>query len=134
MIDDWGAAAAGLIAVTGGLEVASDRLLTLMDKGITIEQAARSAWAFRQAGVRVHAYLMYGFPTETAQETVDSLEIVRQLFAAGLLDSWIEPSDAGPPRRYYRITANGRLVLDQWVASWRSTRQTVDRVLEGEEQ
>lgn len=80
-------AQAGLVMVTGGLEVASDRLLGLMDKGITIEQAARSAWAFRQAGVRVHAYLMYGFPTETAQETVDSLEIVRQLFAAGLLDS-----------------------------------------------
>ena len=60
--------------------------------------------------------------------------VLRNLASAGLLDSWIEPSDAGPPRRYYRITANGRLVLDQWVASWRSTRQMVDRVLEGEEQ
>ncbi len=80
-------AQAGLVMVSGGLEVASDRLLTLMDKGITVEQAARSAWAFQQAGVRVHAYLMYGFPTQTAQETVDSLEIVRQMFAAGLLDS-----------------------------------------------
>jgi len=80
-------AAAGLIMVTGGLEVASDRLLGLMDKGIDVDQAARAAWAFRQAGVRVHAYLMYGFPTETAQETVDAWEIVRQLFAAGALDS-----------------------------------------------
>ncbi|MEL6343879.1 MAG: radical SAM protein [Myxococcota bacterium] len=79
--------AAGLIAVTGGLEVASDRLLKLMDKGITIEQAAQAAWAFRQAGVLVHAYLMYGFPTQTAKETLNSMEIVRQLFAEGLLSS-----------------------------------------------
>lgn len=80
-------ARAGLVMVTGGLEVASDRLLALMDKGITVEQAARAALAFQRAGVRVHAYLMYGFPTQTAQETVDSLELVRQLFAEGLLDS-----------------------------------------------
>jgi hypothetical protein len=80
-------ASAGLIAVTGGLEVASDRLLKLMDKGITIEQAARAAHAFRSAGVLVHAYLMYGFPTQTAQETVDSAEVVRQMFAADLLSS-----------------------------------------------
>jgi len=80
-------AASGLIAVTGGLEVASDRLLKLMDKGVTINSVTQSAAAFRQAGVLVHAYLMYGFPTQTAQETVDSLEVVRQLFAAGVLNS-----------------------------------------------
>ncbi|MDP2305419.1 MAG: B12-binding domain-containing radical SAM protein [Pseudomonadota bacterium] len=80
-------AAAGLIAVTGGLEVASDRLLARMEKGVTIEQVAIAASAFRQAGVMVHAYLMYGFPTQTEEETVDSLEIVRQLFAADLLSS-----------------------------------------------
>ena len=80
-------AAAGLVAVTGGLEVASDRLLARMEKGVTIEQVARAAAAFRSAGVLVHAYLMYGFPTETEEETVDSLEIVRQLFAADLLSS-----------------------------------------------
>jgi hypothetical protein len=79
--------AAGLVAVTGGLEVASDRLLALMDKGITVEQAARAAAAFQGAGVMVHAYLMFGFPTQTDQETADSMELVRQLFAAGLLDS-----------------------------------------------
>ena len=79
--------AAGLIAVTGGLEVASDRLLAEMDKGITVEQAAQTCWAFQQAGVLVHAYLMYGFPTQTAQETMDAMEVVRQLFDAGLLDS-----------------------------------------------
>ena len=80
-------AASGCIAVTGGLEVASDRLLAKMEKGVTIETVARAAHAFSSAGVLVHAYLMYGFPTETEQETVDSLEIVRQLFAAGALKS-----------------------------------------------
>ncbi|GDX83124.1 radical SAM protein [Deltaproteobacteria bacterium] len=80
-------AAAGCIAVTGGLEVASDRLLAKMEKGVTIEQVAQAAQAFSNAGVLVHAYLMYGFPTETEQETIDSLEVVRQLFAAGALKS-----------------------------------------------
>ncbi|MDG1478356.1 MAG: radical SAM protein [Myxococcota bacterium] len=80
-------AASGLIAVTGGLEVAQPRLLKLMDKGITVPQAARAAAAFRGAGVMVHAYLMYGFPTQTAAETVESMEVVRQLFSEGLLDS-----------------------------------------------
>lgn len=80
-------AQAGLVAVTGGLEVASDRLLAKMQKGVTIEQVARAAHAFTEAGVMVHAYLMYGFPTQTVQETVDAAEVVRQLFAAGVLRS-----------------------------------------------
>lgn len=73
-------AAAGCIAVSGGLEVASDRLLALMEKGVTIAQVAKVTRSFTDAGIMVHAYLMYGFPTETEQETIDSLEIVRQLF------------------------------------------------------
>ncbi|MFM7201614.1 MAG: B12-binding domain-containing radical SAM protein [Myxococcota bacterium] len=80
-------AASGCIAVSGGLEVASDRLLQRMQKGVTVEQVARVAQAFTQAGVMVHAYLMYGFPTQTAQETVDSLERVRQLFESGAIQS-----------------------------------------------
>ncbi|RTQ53788.1 radical SAM protein [Hymenobacter gummosus] len=80
-------AASGCIAVSGGLEVASDRLLALMEKGVTIAQVARVTEGFTQAGIMVHAYLMYGFPTETAQETVDSLEVVRQLFQAGIVQS-----------------------------------------------
>ncbi len=80
-------AAAGCIAISGGLEVASDRLLALMEKGVTIAQVARVAASFTQAGIMVHAYLMYGFPTQTAQETVDALEVVRQLFAAGVVQS-----------------------------------------------
>jgi radical SAM superfamily enzyme YgiQ (UPF0313 family) len=80
-------AEAGCVAVSGGLEVASDRLLALMKKGVTVEQVARVTRAFTDAGVMVHAYLMYGFPTETVQETVDALERVRQLFAAGCIQS-----------------------------------------------
>ncbi len=80
-------AAAGLVAVTGGLEVASERLLKSIRKGVTIDQVARCTSAFRKAGVMVHAYLMYGFPTQTEQETVDAMEVVRQLFAVGLVDS-----------------------------------------------
>jgi radical SAM superfamily enzyme YgiQ (UPF0313 family) len=80
-------AASGCIAVTGGLEVATDRLLTLMEKGVTVEQVARVCRGFRDSGILVHAYLMYGFPTETDQETIDSLDIVRQLFQEGLVHS-----------------------------------------------
>lgn len=80
-------ARSGCVAVSGGLEVASDRLLGLMKKGVTVEQVARVTRAFTEAGVMVHAYLMYGFPTETAQDTVDALERVRQLFAEGCLQS-----------------------------------------------
>ena len=80
-------ARSGCVAISGGLEVASDRLLTLMKKGVTVAQVARVARAFSDAGVLVHAYLMYGFPTETEQETVDSLERVRQLFAEGCIQS-----------------------------------------------
>jgi radical SAM superfamily enzyme YgiQ (UPF0313 family) len=77
----------GCIAVSGGLEVASDRLLKLMKKGVTVEQVARVTRAFSDAGILVHAYLMYGFPTQTVQETVDALEYVRQLFQAGCIQS-----------------------------------------------
>ena len=77
----------GCIAVSGGLEVASDRLLTLMKKGVSVDQVARVTRSFSDAGVLVHAYLMYGFPTQTVQDTVDALEYVRQLFAAGCIQS-----------------------------------------------
>jgi hypothetical protein len=79
--------ASGCIAVAGGLEVASDRLLTLMKKGVTVEKVAQVANALTEAGIMVHAYLMYGFPTETEQETIDSLEMVRQLFKNEVLQS-----------------------------------------------
>jgi len=77
----------GCIAVSGGLEVASDRLLTLMQKGVSIAQVAKITKAFTDAGVLVHAYLMYGFPSQTEQETVDALEYVRQLMFNGCIHS-----------------------------------------------
>ena len=79
--------ASGCIAVSGGLEVASDRLLALINKGITVAQVAKVSKHFTEAGIMVHAYLMYGFPTQSVQETVDSLEMVRQLFETGVLQS-----------------------------------------------
>ena len=77
----------GCVAVSGGLEVASDRLLQLMKKGVSVEQVARVTRGFTDAGVLVHAYLMYGFPTQTTQDTVDALEYVRQLFLNGCIQS-----------------------------------------------
>jgi radical SAM superfamily enzyme YgiQ (UPF0313 family) len=80
-------AQSGCIAMSGGLEVASDRLLHLMKKGVTVEQVARVTKGFSDAGILVHAYLMYGFPTQTVQDTVDALEYVRQLFEHGCIQS-----------------------------------------------
>ena len=80
-------AKSGCIAVTGGLEVAADRLLTKMKKGVDIGQVARVTNDFAEQNIMVHAYLMYGFPTETEQETIDSLEVVRQLFENGCIHS-----------------------------------------------
>jgi hypothetical protein len=77
----------GCVAVSGGLEVASDRLLNLIDKGISVEQVAKVTRNFTEAGIMIHAYLMYGYPTQTVQETVDSLEMVRQMFEMGILQS-----------------------------------------------
>jgi hypothetical protein len=79
--------ASGCIAVSGGLEVASDRLLELIQKGVTVAQVAQVTRNFTEAGIMVHAYLMYGFPTQTTQETIDSLEMVRQMFEIGILQS-----------------------------------------------
>lgn len=77
----------GCIAVSGGLEVASDRLLALIKKGVTVEQVAQVTRNFTESDIMVHAYLMYGYPTQTIQETIDSLEMVRQLFELGILQS-----------------------------------------------
>ena len=80
-------AKSGCIAMSGGLEVASDRLLNLMKKGVSVEQVAQVTKGFSDSGILVHAYLMYGFPTQTVQETVDALEYVRQLFENGCIQS-----------------------------------------------
>jgi len=79
--------ASGCIAVSGGLEVASNRLLDLIQKGVTVEQVAQVSRNFTENGIMVHAYLMYAYPTQTIQETIDSLEMVRQMFEQGILQS-----------------------------------------------
>lgn len=79
--------ASGCIAVSGGLEVASDRLLSIINKGVKVEQVAKVAQHFTDSGIMVHAYLMYGFPTQSDQETIDSLEVVRQIFMHGIVNS-----------------------------------------------
>ena len=79
--------ASGCIAISGGLEVASDRLLKLIDKGVSVAQVAQVTRNLTDASIMVHSYLMYGYPTQTIQETVDSLEMVRQLFEVGVLQS-----------------------------------------------
>jgi PadR family transcriptional regulator, regulatory protein PadR len=56
--------------------------------------------------------------------------VLRALSAAELLTSRIVPSYSGPPRRYYRITDQGRAVLGEWKGIWRSTRGFVDRFVE----
>ena len=110
-------AMSGCIAVTGGLETASDRLLKLMNKGVTVRQAAQVCDHFSKAGIMVHAYLMYGFPTQTQQETIDALEIVRQFFQEGLIQSafWhlftaTAHSDVGKNPQKYSCTISGHPV------------------------
>ena len=55
--------------------------------------------------------------------------VLRNLEGAGLLDSFVEPSVSGPPRRYYRATGTGRRALTDWSAAWRATRDSLDAVL-----
>jgi len=80
-------AASGCVAVSGGLEVADERLLKLINKGVTLEQAASVCRNFRDAGIMAHSYLMYGFPSQTEQEIINSLEIVRQFIQLDLFQS-----------------------------------------------
>jgi radical SAM superfamily enzyme YgiQ (UPF0313 family) len=111
-------AQAGCVAISGGLEVASDRLLALMKKGVTVEQVARVTRAFTDAGIMVHAYLMYGFPTQTVQETVDALERVRQLFEAGCIQS----------AYWHRFTATAHAPIGLDPASYRITLRPLPEI------
>ena len=58
--------------------------------------------------------------------------VLRSLESTGLLESEVEPSVAGPPRRYYKITESGRKTLAKWVEIWRQTSDFVNAVLKGE--
>jgi PadR family transcriptional regulator PadR len=58
--------------------------------------------------------------------------VLRSLEAGNLLESRVEPSVSGPPRRYYEITTAGRETLEQWRELWRRTKKFVDRSLKGD--
>lgn len=78
---------AGCIAVSGGIEVASERVLKLINKGVSIASVRDTLTHFRDNHIMVHAYLMYGFPTQTEKELLESLDIVRIFFQEGLIQS-----------------------------------------------
>ena len=73
--------------MTGGLECANDRLLKLMNKGITLAGAEKVLTAFKAAKIFVHAYLMYDFPTETKAEQRNAERYVKGLAKKGLIQS-----------------------------------------------
>ncbi|MDR2404567.1 MAG: radical SAM protein [Spirochaetaceae bacterium] len=80
-------AAGGLVGVSGGIEIATEAGFKRIGKGIGLREAVRSCAAFKEQGILTHGYLIYGYWDETVQEIIDSAEILRQIFAEGLLDS-----------------------------------------------
>jgi PadR family transcriptional regulator PadR len=84
---------------------------------------------------------MYGYQIakliESRTKDVDIMKqgalypVLRSLESAGLLESEVEPSVTGPPRRYYRITESGRRALVKWTEMWAQTRELVEAVLKG---
>jgi radical SAM superfamily enzyme YgiQ (UPF0313 family) len=111
-------AASGLVAVSGGIEIATGRGLELTDKGFDLEGLVRSLVALRRSGLFVHAYLIYGFPGEGRREIADSAEMVRQLFASGAVDSafW----------HRFVLTRNSRLMAE-WKAGAHPDLKPLDR-------
>jgi hypothetical protein len=80
-------AAGGLMGVSAGIEVATEKGLARLGKGLSLADIVRCCAAFKEAGILVHAYLIYGYWDQDEQEIIDSAEIVRQFFSEGLLDS-----------------------------------------------
>jgi len=77
----------------------------------------------------VHGHVLSDFSKSDRPWVVALCEAIAE--NAGLLASEVEPSVAGPPRRYYRITDQGRDVLAAWTDNWQATREFVDTVLQG---
>lgn len=57
--------------------------------------------------------------------------VLRSLEENGLLESTVEPSVSGPPRRYYMITRDGHSALEEWLEIWKQTKKFVDTILKG---
>ena len=58
-----------------------------VNKGTDFDSLVASCASFKEAGILVHAYMIYGFYSETPQDLINSMETLRQFFACGLLDS-----------------------------------------------
>ena len=80
-------AAGGLIGVSGGLEIATGSGLDEIHKGTDLTSIVAACCAFKEAGILVHAYMIYGYWKETPQDLINSMETLRQFYANGLLDS-----------------------------------------------
>ena len=77
----------GLIGVSGGIEIATGSGLDDIHKGTDIHSIVNACCAFKEAGILVHAYMIYGYWKERAQDLINSMETLRQFYEAGLLDS-----------------------------------------------
>lgn len=86
---------------------------------------------------------MYGYQIakliEAHDESVQMMKqgalypVLRSLENSGLLESHVDPSVSGPPRRYYKITKSGQETLKAWAQIWDQTKAFVDTILEGSE-
>ena len=77
----------GLTAVSAGVEIATGTGLDSVNKGIDMENIISACCAFKEAGILVHSYMIFGFWNQSEQDLINSMETLRQMFAAGLLDS-----------------------------------------------
>ena len=77
----------GLIGVSAGLESATGNGLNAIHKGTDLESIVGACCAFKEAGILVHAYMIYGYWWEKEQDLINSMETLRQFYANGLLDS-----------------------------------------------
>ncbi|MBS7309897.1 MAG: radical SAM protein [Treponema sp.] len=79
--------AGGLTAVSAGIEIATGNGLSAVNKGTDMENIVNACCAFKEAGILIHSYMIFGFWSQSVQDLIDSMETLRQLFEAGLLDS-----------------------------------------------
>ena len=77
----------GLVGVSGGIEIATGSGLDTINKGTDLNSIVSACCAFKEAGILVHAYMIFGYWNESEQDLINSMETLRQFFAEGLLDS-----------------------------------------------
>lgn len=77
----------GFTAASAGLEIATGEGLETVNKGTDMENVVAACCAFKEAGILVHSYMIYGYWSQTEQDLINSMETLRQMFASGLLDS-----------------------------------------------